>query len=517
VLDINSKQKNSERPENPLRRFLGRSLFAKYFTACAAIMVASFLVLGTALILVSVNYSNSEEERSFLYNARQLSDVFVSTQTNLKQLQRQFSLSQKDMKPYTDREVVQALQPYAFILDAVVYVCDGKGKLIFVVSANSYDDSPSGTVGSSVISRLKKGQSVDDGSLGGLFDRNYICAGVPLNSINQNADYYSDNAGTFEGGIFIRSTGTGLLSAFTGIFNIFIFCVGFILIFAFIAIYFMTSRLVRPLHQMSSAAKSFAKGDFSARVPVGSQDEIGQLAVAFNNMASSLTSLEEMRSSFVANVSHELKTPMTSISGFIDGILDGTIPREKENHYLSIVSDEVKRLSRLVRSFLDIARIEAGEYKFNPTDFDVMELVRRVIVGFEQLIDGKALDIRGLDNDDVFTVHADFDMTYQTVYNLVDNAVKFANQGGFIEINIAAKGKKVYVSVKNSGMGIPEADLPYVFDRFYKTDKSRSRDRKGVGLGLYIVKTVLNMQGEDITVKSVEGQFCEFVFTLREV
>jgi signal transduction histidine kinase len=188
---------------------------------------------------------------------------------------------------------------------------------------------------------------------------------------------------------------------------------------------------------------------------------------------------------------------MTSIAGFIDGILDGTIPQEKESYYLTLVSDEVKRLSRLVRSFLDIARIEAGELKINPTEFDVMETVRRVVIGFEKSIDDKSLDIHGMDTD--------------------DNAVKFANPGGFLELNVVSQDNKVYVGVKNSGMGIPANDLPYVFDRFYKTDKSRSQDRKGVGLGLYIVKTVLNMQGEDIVVKSVEGEFCEFVFTLKDV
>jgi signal transduction histidine kinase len=216
-------------------------------------------------------------------------------------------------------------------------------------------------------------------------------------------------------------------------------------------------------------------------------------------------------------VSHELKTPMTSIAGFIDGILDGTVPEEKREYYLNIVSDEVKRLSRLVHQFLDIARIEAGELKINPTQFDVEETVRRVIVGFEYAINEKKLVVRGLDEsaDVQMMVYADPDLTHQTLYNLVDNAVKFADNGGYIEINVVRRGKQVYISVKNSGMGIPQQELPFVFNRFFKTDKSRSFDRKGVGLGLYIAKTVLNIQKEDIVVKSVEGEFCEFVFTLR--
>jgi signal transduction histidine kinase len=455
-------------------------------------MVMSFIVLGTALVVLTSRYSNSEKESLFLDNARKMSKSVVSI-SGSEQAQSFLFLT---------------LEMSAYNLDATIYICRDTGQLIYVVTAQNVDAHPSGEIGKTIMATINSGNEIkEESTLGGFFSSSYTNAGAPIVSAD----------GTGEGGIFVCSKSGGLSKIISGVFKIFIFCVCMILIFAFIAIYFVTSRLVRPLRQMSCAAQSFSKGDFSARIPVRGHDEIGQLAVAFNNMASSLTSLEEMRSSFVANVSHELKTPMTSIAGFIDGILDGTIPQQKENYYLKIVSDEVKRLSRLVRSFLDIARIEAGEFKINPTEFDVMELIRRVMVGFEQPISKKSLDIRGIDNDDKFMVSADFDLTYQIVYNIVDNAVKFANEDGYIEINVAAKDKKVYVGIKNSGMGIPASDLPYVFDRFYKTDKSRSRDRKGVGLGLYIVKTVLNMQDQDIVVKSIEGEFCEFVFTLREI
>jgi len=457
-------------------------------------MISSFIVLGTAMVVLSIRYNNTEKENLFLYNAETLSKSVVE----MVESGDQRSASYLGM----------TLQMSAANLDATIYVCDSNGKVNLIVSSNGLISNSNSSISKSVMSIINKRMTIkEESTLGGFFNTSYTCAGVPA---------ISSDGSSVEYAVFVCAKSSSSLKIVSGIFNIFIYCVCMILVLAFVAIYFVTSRLTRPLRQMSSAARSFSKGDFSTRIPVESNDEIGQLSVAFNNMAASLSSLEEMRSSFVANVSHELKTPMTSISGFIDGILDGTIPPDKENHYLQIVSDEVKRLSRLVKSLLDAARIEAGEFKINPTDFDVMELVRRVIIGFEQSIDKKALDIRGLGNENKFMVTSDFDITYQIVYNLVDNAVKFANDGGFIEINLAAKGKKVYISVKNSGMGIPENDLPYVFDRFYKTDKSRSRDRKGVGLGLYIVKTVLNMQGQDIVVKSVEGEFCEFVFTLLQ-
>ena len=226
-----------------------------------------------------------------------------------------------------------------------------------------------------------------------------------------------------------------------------------------------------------------------------------------------MADLESVRRSFIANVSHELKTPMMTIGGFIDGILDGTVPEEKRKQYLLIVSEEVKRLSRLVKSMLSIARIEAGDMKLNPEDFDINELVCRTVFSFEQKIEEKNLEIFGLESDEVF-VNADNDLIHQVVYNLIDNAVKFINEGGRISFSYAQKDGKVFVSVKNTGVGIAQQELPRLFDRFYKTDKSRSLDKSGVGLGLYIVQTIINQHKGDLLVKSVEGEYTEFTFSV---
>ncbi len=220
-----------------------------------------------------------------------------------------------------------------------------------------------------------------------------------------------------------------------------------------------------------------------------------------------------MRRSFIANVSHELKTPMTSIAGFIDGILDGTIPQEKQRHYLTIVSDEVKRLSRMVRSMLNIAKIEAGEMKLKPTVFDVNEVVLSSIFTFEQMIEKKHLDIRGLEEGKVM-VEADEDLIHQVVYNLLENAVKFVNDGGYIEVSYTVEQKRTYIHIKNSGEGIPKEEISKVFDRFYKTDRSRSMDKTGVGLGLYIVRQIVNLHQGEVIVRSVEGEYCEFSFSV---
>ena len=263
---------------------------------------------------------------------------------------------------------------------------------------------------------------------------------------------------------------------------------------------------------MSAAAKSFGDGDFSIRVPVTSNDEIGQLATAFNNMADSLSGSESMNRSFVANVSHELKTPMTTIAGFIDGILDGTIPPERQSHYLHIVSDEVKRLSRLVRTMLNLSRIDNGELKLRPNDFDISETVLSTVLTFEKSIDEKKIDIRGLDTLQPMQVHGDEDLLHQVVYNLIENAVKFTNTEGYISFNVSDSIDRIVVTIENSGSGIQSDELPLVFEKFYKTDKSRSQDKNGMGLGLYLVRTIIKLHGGDISVSSVVDEYTRFSF-----
>lgn len=281
---------------------------------------------------------------------------------------------------------------------------------------------------------------------------------------------------------------------------------------AIIAIGLYSYYMVKPLRKIAYAAHKFGKGDFSARVHVRTKDEIGQLAGEFNKMAESLSASESTRRSFIANVSHELKTPMTTIAGFIDGILDGTIPQEKQNYYLKIVSDEVRRLSRLVRSMLDLSKIDSGELKLNYKHFDLVSTTISALVTFEAEIDKKNIEIRGLEDMPSAYIDADMDLIHQVVYNLIENAVKFVNEGGYIEFKINTLPDKTEFSIINSGHGIDKSDLLLVFDKFYKTDKSRSIDKKGMGLGLYLVKTIIQLHDGNITVSSEINKYCRFDF-----
>lgn len=286
------------------------------------------------------------------------------------------------------------------------------------------------------------------------------------------------------------------------------------LIIIYVAIYIMTYRFTRPLRLMSEASKAMTKGDFSRRIPVTSDDEIGQLAVSFNQMTNSLARLEEVRKSFIANVSHELRTPMTTIGGFIDGIIDGTIDADKQSYYLGIVHDEIKRLSRMVESMLSISKLEANETQLKKESFDFREQILNIVIAQEQRINKKQIEIVGLDKLQDVEIVADKDLIHRAVYNLVDNAIKFTNEGGKIEFFVKQDLKKTTFKILNTGKGIPQNELPYVFERFYKVDKSRSTNKDSTGLGLYIVKTIIKNHGGVLSVTSVENSFTAFEFDL---
>lgn len=300
----------------------------------------------------------------------------------------------------------------------------------------------------------------------------------------------------------------------TAVFRLFVISGGVAIFLAIILVYVFSLRFTKPLKQINNAAKIIAGGEFGNRLVVDSQDEIGQLADSFNHMVEDLQKLEEMRRGFIANVSHELRTPMTSIRGFIEGILDGTIPPEKQENYLIIVRDETNRLNRLVNDLLDLARMEAGEMKLNIKPFDINELVRVCVIKLETLITSKNLEIEANFENENLCVLGDKDSIERVIINLLHNAVKFSNENGKIILETVKNKEKILISIKDSGIGIDENEKKRVWDRFYKSDKSRGKDKTGTGLGLAIVKNIINEHKQDIWVESEIGSGTKFTFTL---
>lgn len=297
--------------------------------------------------------------------------------------------------------------------------------------------------------------------------------------------------------------------------RVFLLAALLILVSALLAIPIFTRREARPIQEMAAAARQIAHGNLDVRVPTGNEnEELEELAVAFNNMTLALKNSETIRNEFVANISHELKTPMTTIAGYLDGMLDGTIPPEKYRYYMELVSTEARRLSRLVRSMLDISRLrDQGIPADQKTNFDICEAAGQALLCFEQRINQKKLNVEIDMPDEGLTIHAAQDSVTQVLYNLIDNAVKFVNEGGTLSVRIRRHGNSAMISVGNTGKTIPPEELPLVFDRFHKIDKSRSNDRDGWGLGLYIVKTIVLAHGEDVYVTSQDGK-TEFTFSM---
>ena len=468
-----------------------KTLFSKYFYICSSIILISTAFLGVVLLVFSVQYFRDDQYKLLERNVGQ--SVIL---TNLNYSANNYL--------YVDPTYLQPFyQLQGQAIDADIFLVDLEGRTLLCSNTTSCTHVkyllPAG-----VIERVKTtGDYRETGKLGGIYQSSYYTVGKPV----------LGSDGQMVGAVFASSSSGALTTFLVDIFQMYVISAALVMLIAFIIIYFVTSNMVKPLQDMLAATQSFSKGDFSIRVPVEGDDEVAMLAAAFNSMASSLAVMESTRRSFTANVSHELKTPMTTIGGFIDGILDGTIPPEKQNYYLRIVSGEVQRLSRMVRSMLAIARIEAGELVITPVPVEITDIVTRTVFTFEQRIEEKGIEVRGLDAEKR-VVEADADLIHQVVYNLIDNAVKFVDQGGYLEFGYRSEGNMTLVSVKNSGQGVAPEEIPKLFDRFYKSDKSRSLDKNGVGLGLSIVKTIMNLHNGDIFVRSEPGQYTEFVFSL---
>ena len=308
---------------------------------------------------------------------------------------------------------------------------------------------------------------------------------------------------------------TGLLPYVLSILKTVFFAMLISLLLCIVFIYIFTRGITEPLAEMEEVTKHFAKGEFQHRANENyKRGYLSEFAVALNKMADELAVEEEAQRSFIANVSHELKTPMTSIGGFIDGILDGTIPQEQQAQYLRVVSKEIRRLSRIVVSMLNLSKIEAGEVDLAPVKYDIGAQLFETLLPFERTINEKDIQVEGFEEMGVVSITADRDLIQQVIYNLLDNAVKFTPEHGTIRITAAPTERGVRVTIRNSGAGVSNEEISRIFERFYKVDKSRSFDVKGVGLGLYIVKTIINMHDGTISASSKEGEYTEFSFEL---
>ncbi len=474
-----------------------KSVFSKYISAFMAIMILSFLVIVIITSSVIGRFSGEQKKETML-SAANISKAYIEAIVD----KNGGNIASIDMN-----EIKETILHITYGNgDINILICDNDGKMLLCVGEGSELINIEKGVPEDILSSLSNGEEYTsfEGSEQ-MFEKMRALCALPI----------YDDTGERCGAVYVCSESIMLTELWEVIVRMLMGAVLWVLLAALIAVYFISERVIAPLREISTAAKRFASGHFDVRVPVRGSDEVAELALAFNNMAESLDNYDNMRNTFMSNVSHDLRSPMTSISGFIDGILDGVIPPEQHKYYLQIVSDEIKRLSRLVASLLDLSRIQAGERKFTKTQFDVCEMARQILISFEQKIDAKSLQVEFDMQEERMTVSADRDAIYQVLYNLCDNAVKFSAQGGVLRIVIKRiKGKKLLCEVYNEGQGIAPADINYVFERFYKSDKSRGLNKNGAGLGLFISKTIMDAHDEKLWVESEYGKNCCFRFTL---
>ena len=466
------------------------SLFTKYFIVIAAAAIASLMFLGTVFSVFLYDYwvDKSYEELT----------------TASESIAGQISIN-KDLNIPLERRVdtdtvSAAINAYAQANSCDIVVVNTAGELVKI------NDNAEVTAFSDEAIRLFRGETaVDTQSHKAIKLSDYTGKVITV----QNDIKMGDKA---VGRVVAIKEANVFFPYVEDILRIFIFSALGSLVISVGVAYYLVYRIYKPISQLKQATEKIGAGDYSFRVEIDGEDEFAYLGNAFNSMARDLAALETSRRNFIANISHELKTPTTTIGGYIDAIMDGTIDRDKQDHYLEIVSSEIKRLSRLVVAMLNLSKIEAGERKLEKKNVNLTQMLVEVMISFEQAIEKNHIEVIGLDKIEDIVASVDRDMMYQVFYNLTDNAVKFTDTGGRIFVSLTQAGGKIGFRIINECSGISKEDMSKIFERFYKVDRSRHQDVQGFGLGLYIAKTIVAMHGGQITARSHEGADCEFLF-----
>ena len=460
-----------------------KTIYWQNFMLTAGVVMLTLTILGASFFALSYGYALDERSDAMREKAKIVSNMVSS---------------------YVSGGSVSGMQELATfaasVTDEDFLICNANGSVLLTTDAALVNRVL--TLPEDVVDKVLHGSEYTDRTtLGGIYADKHFAVGVPIESYGRTV-----------GAVLAVTEARSLTAMWRAFFSMFFMTAVTVLLLSFVISAWVSMRQSQPIREMARATRRFADGDFDIRMhSYEDVTEIGDLAAAFNNMADSLQETERQRREFIANVSHELKTPMTTIAGYTDGILDGTIPPSEEKQYLQIISDEARRLSRLVRRMLEVSQIQSRDMQRSP--FDVCESMRRVLISLEKKITDRGLDVEADIPDEAVTVVGDNDLITQVIYNLLENAAKFARPGSTLYLGLAVSNGKAFVSVRNEGATIPAEEIPFLFERFHKSDKSRNQDKDGVGLGLYIVRTILEQHKEHIAVTSEDG-VTTFTFTL---
>ena len=369
-------------------------------------------------------------------------------------------------------------------------VMDSQGGLRVQTDISNFDPAAMGN------------RSYTTGRFYGLFNENVLSVSAPI----------TGNYNTY-GYVLIHLPLSQITQSQNDILNILYITSAIVFALSLIILLVFTQTVYLPLRKITVGANEYAAGNLEYRINVKTHDEVGYLADTLNYMSDELNKMEEYQNNFIANVSHDFRSPLTSIKGYLEAILDGTIPEDMYEKYLSRVISETKRLHKLTESMLTLNSLDAKGY-LSRTNFDINRVIKDTAASFEGTCDAKNISFDLTFSDSIQMVYADLGKIQQVLYNLIDNAIKFSHHNSTIYIQASGRYEKIFVSVKDTGIGIPKDSQKKIWERFYKTDLSRGKDKKGTGLGLSIVKEIIQSHGENIDVVSTEGVGTEFIFSL---
>jgi len=467
-----------------------KGLFSKMLATYTIIISMSLIIIASFLSYWFQNYFFDERKEQFLNNSNMIQDYakkYMASEVSSQQV----------------NDIITIIGDY---IKSDIWLTDSYGR-VYAVSNKEHKEFMGKQVFVKELEQLRLGKTFEvTGPYAGLFDKAVRVYGTPI--MNQ--------AGIFQGSMILYNSIEELSQSLKRVYEIIWISSIFAIIFSCIVIYYFSQKIIiKPLAEINSVARRISNGDVDKRVYLKSDDEIGELAQSFNFMADSIEKNEKNRREFISNVSHEIRSPITSIKGFISGILDGVIPQEKEKYYLSIAYEEIQRLTRLVNDLLDMSAIEAGEFSLRIMEVDINEIIRLTVINYETKIKEKRASVDVCFDDDNLFVAGDKDRLVQVITNLLDNSIKYVNEGGKIKISSKIKGKKAFISVFNNGPKIAEEDLLHIWDRFYKADKARTA-KDSTGLGLSIVRNIITQLQEDIWVENKDNGVY-FTFTLMKV
>lgn len=402
------------------------------------------------------------------------------------------------------RSLANDLQVLDKFLNAHIWVINSDGTVV-AVSGSNEEQLLGRSIEEKVLKGLAKGKSIEvQGNFEGMLREPSLTVGYPV---------FVNNI--FAGGVLVHASLLEIQKNFREVYRLTLWAILLSVAIAYGILYIQIKRISNPLKEINEAARTIAGGEFQKRLDINTGDEIEELGRSFNNMAESLEKIEENRRNFLANISHDLRSPMTSIRGFIEGIVDGTIPEDKRDHYLNIVLDESKRLIKITNELLDLNNMQLGKLEINKEVFELNETIRRKLISYEKGITEKELDVIFSMFEEKSYVASDQVLLERVLSNLIDNAVKFTPSKGSIEIKTSAKDSKIIVEIVNTGASMSLEELNRIWDRFHKGDASRGVYKGGYGLGLSIVKEIVSKLNEEIWASSEEG-LTKFVFTIEK-